>query len=146
VSSAELAARLTMAGLEVASIEPAAPAFDRVVVGRVVALIPHPDADRLRVATVDVGQAEPLQIVCGAPNVAVGLCAPTALIGAALPGGLAIKPSKLRGVESRGMLCSAKELGLAESAAGCCRCRRTAGPGRACASCWGWTMRSSRSN
>ncbi len=116
--SAALAARLTMAGLEVASVEPAAPAFDRVVVGRVIALVPHPDADRLRVATVDVGQTEPLQIVCGAPNVAVGLCAPTALIGAALPGGLAIKPSKLRGVESQGMLCSARELGLAESADG----------------------------
>ncbi len=118
VSSTELAARLTMAGLEVAGIEPAAPAFDQVVVGRVVDLIPHPDADRLRVATVDVGQAEPLPIVCGAPNVAVGLCAPTALIGAVLPGGLTIKRSKLRGVESRGMLCSAKELGLAESADG----------------------------
>ena len=117
-SSAELAARLTMAGLEVDRIEPAAPAFEKVVVGRVVQLQPHPDADRLRVAAVDVGDAEPLQIVCGAPNVAVGMRAPTALIGAVLPGGFKIKPSKLRGVQSQGMLCSAKELGLAESSDG----------------------------
>ncbi len=118
LSSAELAARLTMAGLEVDNIEPAAPAFEHVVVGRVVGLVPHPDADRLRVATVDVGNAEPLQVVCGAPNVAVGMCAPTALIGAVLPGDFKIKPSKLRGVPSQGMLCSAKELGLAESSDG----------------------------
>ncbi len=118
VSSVELAAQLTMAGLEVDHVEPAAPPFDQVVVGRVVDLILHPDADRLRVATVDVGQAEPLQIVCGAPNVAVGMCAPTALIGAVLPGGLTLKKSRLRGVESQGMLCSARELGLAESSDG----------------------------
>ena len=118
LSSAELAAQLTMAGLEVDHLESAAPAFDRVVVGRVVEVVPHPDADRLRVVTVDIGQAESLRIVCGAPNVAVGMCAPTALIGAALPGGLTIKKSKLRGVESQGMLCSAKELGLAESSEG----------------------------
>ncbi|MBS1225974.1 MAG: phenylalanine--tRNA ligase subunit beta, partial [Proteobacteria bacterium] len=118
VSSAELAAQLTMAGLEVDSVEPAAPAFEQVVVGRVICLIPHPDADRLRVATVDVGGGEPLQIVCGAPNVTVGMCAPAALIGAVLPGGFTIKQSKLRGVESQGMLCSAKELGLAESSSG----------------------------
>lgn len=118
ISSAELVAQLTMAGLEVDSVEPAAPPFEKVVVGRVIDLIPHPDADRLWVATVAVGGAEPLQIVCGAPNVAVGLCAPAALIGAVLPGGLKIRPSKLRGVESQGMLCSAKELGLAESSDG----------------------------
>ncbi len=118
VSSAELAAQLTMAGLEVDRVEPAAPPFEKVVVGRVTQLIQHPDADRLRVAAVDVGQVEPLHIVCGAPNVAVGMYAPTALIGAVLPGGLTIKKSKLRGVESQGMLCSAKELGLAESSDG----------------------------
>ncbi|MCB1777150.1 MAG: phenylalanine--tRNA ligase subunit beta, partial [Candidatus Competibacteraceae bacterium] len=118
LSSAELAAQLTMAGLEVDHLEPAAPAFTKVVVGRVIALIQHPEADRLRVATVDVGQTDPLQIVCGAPNVVMGMCAPTALIGAVLPGGLAIKKSRLRGIESQGMLCSAKELGLAESSAG----------------------------
>ncbi len=130
VSGAELAARLTMAGLEVDHVEPAAPAFDQVVVGRVIALVPHPDADRLQVATVDVGQAEPLQIVCGAPNVAVGLCAPTALIGAVLPDGLTIKPSRLRGVESRGMLCSAKELGLTESTDGLLPLPPDSRPGR----------------
>ncbi len=118
VTSAGLAAQLTMAGLEVDSIEPVAPAFEKVVVGRVIDLTPHPDADRLRVAAVAVGGAEPLQIVCGAPNVAIGMCVPTALIGAVLPGGLNIKKSKLRGVESQGMLCSAKELGLAESSDG----------------------------
>lgn len=118
LSTADLAARLTMAGLEVDRIEATAPPFTQVVVGRVVGLMPHPDADRLRVATVDVGEAEPLQIVCGAPNVALGMCAPTALIGAVLPGGFKIKPSKLRGVQSQGMLCSAKELGLAESSEG----------------------------
>lgn len=118
LTTAELAARLTMAGLEVDSVAAAAPPFTQVVVGRVVGLIPHPDADRLRVATVDVGQAEPLQIVCGAPNVTVGMCAPTALIGAVLPGDFKIKPSKLRGVQSQGMLCSAKELGLAETSDG----------------------------
>ncbi|MCB1767223.1 MAG: phenylalanine--tRNA ligase subunit beta [Candidatus Competibacteraceae bacterium] len=118
LSSIELAAQLTMAGLEVDHLEPAAPAFAQVVAGRVVDVVPHPDADRLRVATVDVGQATPLHIVCGAPNVAVGMCAPTALIGAVLPGGLAIKKSRLRGVESQGMLCSARELGLAESSDG----------------------------
>jgi phenylalanyl-tRNA synthetase beta chain len=118
LATAELVAQLTMAGLEVDSVEPAAPDFQKVVVGRVVGLIPHPDADRLRVATVDVGSAEPLQIVCGAPNVSIGLCAPTALIGAVLPGDFKIKPAKLRGVDSQGMLCSAKELGLADSADG----------------------------
>ncbi len=118
LSGNTLAAQLTMAGLEVDHVEPAAPPFEKVVVGAVIALAQHPDADRLRVATVDVGQAEPLRIVCGAPNVAVGMRAPTALIGATLPGGLTIKKSKLRGVESQGMLCSAKELGLAENSDG----------------------------
>ncbi len=118
VSSAELMEQLTMAGLEVDSVEPAAPAFSGIVVGRVVELNPHPDAERLRVALVDVGEAEPLRIVCGAPNVAVGMHAPTALVGAVLPGDFKIRKSKLRGVVSLGMLCSAKELGLAESAEG----------------------------
>ena len=118
VDSDKLAEQLTMAGLEVDAVEPAAGEFGRVVVGRVTDLCPHPDADRLRVAEVDVGNGEPLQIVCGAPNVAVGMRAPTALVGATLPGGLQIKPSKLRGVESQGMLCSARELGLADDASG----------------------------
>ncbi len=113
-----LAHQLTMAGLEVDAIEPVAGAFDQVVVGEVIGLEPHPDADKLRVATVNVGADEPLQIVCGAANVREGLKAPTALVGAKLPGDLKIKKSKLRGVPSHGMLCSEKELGLADSAEG----------------------------
>ncbi|HRD64969.1 MAG TPA: phenylalanine--tRNA ligase subunit beta [Candidatus Competibacter sp.] len=131
ISTAGLVAQLTMAGLEVDSVEPAAPPFEKVVVGRVVGLIPHPGADRLRVANVDVGGTEPLQIVCGAPNVAVGMCVPTALIGAVLPGDVKIKPSKLRGVQSQGMLCSAKELGLAESSDGLLPLPADSRPGQA---------------
>lgn len=113
-----LADQLTMAGLEVDAIEPVAAEFDQVVVGEVLELAPHPDADKLRVCQVAVGEAEPLQIVCGAPNVHVGMKAPTALVGARLPGGLKIKKAKLRGVASTGMLCSARELGLSDDAAG----------------------------
>jgi len=118
ISTAELAEQLTMAGLEVDAIEPVAGEFDQVVVGEVLSLEQHPDADKLRVCQVNVGDKTPLQIVCGAPNVHVGMKAPVALIGARLPGDFKIKKSKLRGVESFGMLCSAKELGLAENAEG----------------------------
>lgn len=118
MSTHELAEQLTMAGLEVDKIEPAAPVFSRVVVGRVVTLTPHPQADHLQVATVDVGQSDSLQIVCGAPNVQVGMMAPTALVDAVLPNGQTILNSELRGVNSQGMLCSARELGLAESSDG----------------------------
>ncbi|WJW76733.1 phenylalanine--tRNA ligase subunit beta [Thiohalobacter sp. IOR34] len=118
VSTEQLAEQLTMAGLEVDSIEPAAPAFEKVVVGEVLEVQPHPDADKLRVCRVEVGQEAPLQIVCGAPNVHAGMKAPTALVGGVLPGGLKIKKAKLRGVESFGMLCSARELGLSEDHAG----------------------------
>jgi phenylalanyl-tRNA synthetase beta chain len=118
ISSAELIERLTMGGLEVEESETAAPPFDKVVVGRIDKCEPHPDADRLRVCTVDVGASEKLQIVCGAPNAAAGMNAPVALEGAALPGGLDIERATMRGVESRGMLCSAKELGIDEDANG----------------------------
>ena len=118
VSAAELAEQLTMAGLEVDSIESAAPPFENVVVGRVQELKPHPAADRLKVAQVDVGGSELRQVVCGAPNVEVGMCAPTALPGAQLPGGLRVAVAELRGVESQGMLCSSKELGLSEDGSG----------------------------
>jgi phenylalanyl-tRNA synthetase beta chain len=107
-----------MAGLEVDSVEAAAAVFSGVVVGEVLAMEQHPDADRLRVCQVNVGDAEPLQIVCGAANVRVGLKIPAALIGAVLPEDFKIKKSKLRGVESFGMLCSEKELGLAADAQG----------------------------
>ena len=118
IDTQALADMLTMAGLEVDAIEAVAGDFDHIVVGQVVALSPHPDADKLNVCQVDVGDGEPLQIVCGAPNVALQMKAPVALIGAMLPGGLKIKKAKLRGVESRGMLCSAKELGMAEASEG----------------------------
>lgn len=117
VATRELAHQLTMAGLEVDAVEPVAAQFDKVVVGEVLSVEPHPDADRLRVCKVNVG-SETLSIVCGAPNVAAGQKVPTALVGAQLPNGLKIKKSKLRGVESCGMLCSAVELGMAESSDG----------------------------
>lgn len=113
-----LSAQLTMAGLEVDAMTPVAGEFTGVVVGEVVQIAPHPDADKLRVCQVKATQAEALQIVCGAANVEVGMRAPVALIGAVLPGDFKIKKSRLRGVESFGMLCSAKELGLAEQSEG----------------------------
>jgi phenylalanyl-tRNA synthetase beta chain len=118
ITTAEMVEQLTMAGLEVDSVAPAAADFSGVVVGLVIAMQPHPDADRLRVCQVEVGDAEPIQIVCGASNVRVGLKIPAALIGAILPGDFKIKKSKLRGEESFGMLCSEKELGLAADANG----------------------------
>ncbi len=118
VDTATLGHQITMAGLEVDSIELAAPAFNDVVVAEVLSVEKHPDADRLNVCMVNVGLAEPLQIVCGASNVAQGVKVPAALVGANLPGGLKIKKGKLRGVPSLGMLCSAVEIGMAESADG----------------------------
>jgi phenylalanyl-tRNA synthetase beta chain len=118
MSTDSLVHELTMAGLEVDSAEPVAALFDKVVVGEVLSCDQHPEAEKLSVCTVDVGEGEPLQIVCGAPNVQVGMKSPTALVGAKLPGGLKIRKAKLRGVESRGMLCSEIELGLGEGADG----------------------------
>ena len=124
LTTAELAETLTMAGLEVEELRPVAPPFSKIVVAQVLALEKHPNADRLNVCQVDAGTGAPLQIVCGAPNVAVGLKVPCALVGAELPpaeeGGapFAIKLGKLRGVESAGMLCSARELKLSEENAG----------------------------
>ena len=117
ISTDELVAQLTMAGLEVDSVEPAAASFADVVVGEVLDVQAHPDADKLRVCKVSTG-SEPLQIVCGAPNVRPGMKVPTALVGAVLPGDMKIKKAKLRGVESSGMLCSARELGLTDDHAG----------------------------
>jgi len=113
-STQELADALTMAGLEVESLESLAPAFSQVVVARIERVEAHPNADRLRVCHVDVGQADLAQIVCGAPNAAAGITVACALPGAQLPGGLQIKPVTMRGVQSAGMLCSAKELGLSQ--------------------------------
>ena len=113
----EFCATITMAGLEVDSIEPAAGEFTKIVVAKVTAIEKHPDADKLNVCKVNTGKEE-LQIVCGAANVRVGLVVACATIGAVLPGNFKIKKSKLRGVESFGMLCSEKEMGLAEQADG----------------------------
>jgi phenylalanyl-tRNA synthetase beta chain len=113
----EIAERFTLAGLEVDSIEPVAPPLDGVVVAEIVSVKPHPDADRLRVCRV-AGDSEERTIVCGAPNAREGLKAPLATLGTKLPGGLKIKPAKLRGVGSEGMLCSEPELGLGDDADG----------------------------
>ncbi len=118
VNTTELADQLSMAGLEVDSVEPVAGEFTGVVVGEVLTREQHPDADKLSLCTVSTGAAESLQIVCGAPNVAAGLKVPVAVIGAVLPGNFKIKRAKLRGVESQGMICSASELGLAASSDG----------------------------
>ena len=108
---------MTVHTAEVEGVERFAPALANVVVGHVLAREKHPDADRLQVCKVDVGAAEPLQIVCGAANARAGLKAPCALVGAALPG-FNIKEAKVRGIESFGMMCSEKELGLAEESNG----------------------------
>lgn len=118
LSREELVTQLTMAGLEVEAVESAAPAFGGVRVGEIREIAPHPDADRLRVCQFAFSAGEMLQIVTGASNVRVGMRVPVAVAGAELPGGVNIGQSKLRGVPSAGMLCSEKELGLAESAEG----------------------------
>lgn len=118
VSTSELVEQLTMAGLEVDSVEAAGEGLGDLVVAEVVAVDAHPDADKLRVCRVSVGEGEPLQIVCGAPNVQAGGRYPLAPVGACLPGNIKIRKSKLRGVESFGMLCSARELGLSDEHAG----------------------------
>ncbi|MET7140453.1 phenylalanine--tRNA ligase subunit beta [Xanthomonas sp. PPL139] len=116
-SREQLTATLTAIGLEVEDVVPLGDGLQQVVVARIVEAAPHPEADRLQVCRVDAGQGELLQIVCGAPNARAGLVAPLALVGAQV-GGIAIKPAKLRGVASNGMLCSAKELGLDSDASG----------------------------
>lgn len=112
LSADELAHLLTMAGLEVEETDTAAPAFSGVVVAEVKSVEKHPDADRLNVTQVDAGTGELIQIVCGAPNVKPGIKVPCSLPGAVLPGNFKIKPTKMRGVVSNGMLCSTNELGL----------------------------------
>src|SRR5450759_1614452 len=123
LSTDQLADTLTMAGLEVEETKPVAPAFSQIVVGEIKEAVQHPNADRLRVCKVDVGQAALLDIVCGAPNARVGIKVPVALVGAELPPGddgkpFTIKVGKLRGVESHGMLCSARELKLSNDHGG----------------------------
>jgi len=123
LTTQQLANTLTMAGLEVEELEPVAPPFTKIVVGEIKEAVQHPNADRLRVCQVDVGQGALLNIVCGAPNARVGIRVPCAMVGAELPPGedgkpFLIKVGKLRGVESQGMLCSAKELKIADDHGG----------------------------
>ena len=114
----ELGARLTMAGFELESLEQAAPAFSGVAVAEILSAERHPQADKLQVCRVSTGSGAPRQIVCGASNARAGLKSALAEVGAQLPGGIAIGAAKLRGVESQGMLASAKELGFGEASAG----------------------------
>ena len=123
LSTQQLADTLTMAGLEVEELKPVAPPFNKIVVGEIREAVKHPNADKLRICQVDVGQGALLNIVCGAPNARVGIKVPCALVGAALPPGedgkpFLIKVGQLRGVESQGMLCSARELKLSEDHGG----------------------------
>jgi len=117
LDSQALSHALTMAGLEVEEMQPVAAPFSKVVVAKILTAEKHPDADRLQVCKVDVGLAEPLQIVCGAANARAGLLAPCAMVGAELPG-FSIKQAKVRGIESFGMMCSSKELGITAEATG----------------------------
>jgi phenylalanyl-tRNA synthetase beta chain len=117
LSSEELCHVLTMAGLEVEERRPVGADFSNVVVAEVLSVEKHPDADKLKLCSVNVGEASPLQIVCGAPNVAAGMKVPCARVGARLPG-IEIRKAKVRGIESSGMLCSARELGLSDDHGG----------------------------
>jgi phenylalanyl-tRNA synthetase beta chain len=117
LNTRQLGHLLTMAGLEVEALEPAAAIFTHVVVAEILSAEKHPDADRLQVCKVNVGEAEPLTIVCGAPNARAGLKTACARVGAKLPGDFNIKQAKVRGVESFGMLCSTKELGITQTQA-----------------------------
>jgi phenylalanyl-tRNA synthetase beta chain len=128
LTTEKLAHLLTMSGLEVESCVPVAPAFSGVVVGEILAVERHPNADKLTVCTVNAGK-DPLKVVCGAPNVRVGMKAPLATVGTVL-GKLAIKKSNLRGVDSEGMLCSARELGLSEDHSGLLELDAGAKPGQ----------------
>ncbi|NQY26798.1 MAG: phenylalanine--tRNA ligase subunit beta [Piscirickettsiaceae bacterium] len=118
IDSATLVAQLTQAGLEVDAVEPVAGDFSGVVVGQVVSVEPHPDANKLRCCKVDIASDEYLSIVCGAANVREGLKIPVAVVGSILPGNFKIKKAKLRGVESFGMLCGASEIGLIDNVNG----------------------------
>src|SRR5688572_6072664 len=112
-----LAHLLTMSGLEVESLRPVAPPFSGIVVGEILSVGKHPNADKLTLCGVSIGKGAPLQVVCGATNVRVGMKAPLAIVGAKLPG-LEIKAAEMRGVTSQGMLCSARELGLSDDHSG----------------------------
>lgn len=134
VDTDRLAHLLTMSGLEVEQVASVAPPFTGVVVGKILAAEKHPNADRLKVCQVDAGQGAPLSIVCGAPNVVIGMKVPCALVGARLPGESADKPleikaATMRGVDSQGMLCSSRELGLSADHSGLLPLAGDADPG-----------------
>ena len=118
ISSEALQHQITMAGLEVDDVEAVAGEFTKVLVGEVVECGPHPDADKLQVTKINVGEDELVDIVCGAKNCRLGLKVAVAVVGAVLPGDFKIKKAKLRGQPSFGMLCSESELGMADSAEG----------------------------
>lgn len=118
ITTQQLADQLTLAGLEVDSIEPVAKTFSSVIIGHVVQVEKHPNADKLSLCSVEINQETPLSIICGASNVKVGIKVPVAMIKAELPGGFKIKKTKLRGVLSEGMICSAKELSLEDQSNG----------------------------
>lgn len=118
LSEDSIAQTLTSIGLEVEAIEQQKAFTDDVVVGRILTAVKHPNADSLRLTTVDIGDGEPLAIVCGAPNAREGICVAVAKVGASLPGDFKIKKSKIRGETSSGMLCSEEELGIGKSDGG----------------------------
>src|SRR5512138_1686638 len=129
ITPEDVAKRLTAVGLEIEAIERTGGGLDGVVAARIVAAEKHPDAEKLSVCRVETGKDAPLQIVCGARNWQVGDVVPLATVGTTLPGGQKIEKAKLRGVESHGMLCSARELGLAEDASGLLILDRKVAPG-----------------
>ena len=117
VSALELGKKLTMHTVEVEKVEAQAEKYKNVIVGKILEVKPHPNADRLRLALVEIGK-EKLEIVCGASNIEPGQLVPVALVGAILPNGIEIQPAEIRGVKSNGMLCAADELGLGEDHTG----------------------------
>ncbi len=136
LSPGELADRLTMAGLEVDAVETRTPAFSGVVVGKVLSVSAHPDADKLRLCEVSTG-AQTYRVVCGAPNLRTGMISAFAAVGAVLPGGFTIKQAKIRGQQSDGMLCSEQELGIGDDASGIIELPETLTPGEDLASALG---------
>ncbi|HET6565168.1 MAG TPA: phenylalanine--tRNA ligase subunit beta, partial [Xanthomonadales bacterium] len=129
LSASQLAERLTSSGLEVDAVEPVATDFAGIVVAEIESCGPHPDADKLSVCTVNDGSSERLQIVCGAPNARAGIKVPLARVGGRIGADFKIKKAKLRGVESQGMLCSARELGLSDDHSGLMELPADAQPG-----------------
>jgi phenylalanyl-tRNA synthetase beta chain len=117
-SPESIADHMTMVGLEAASVEPFGVGYDDIVIGRILKIEQHPNAEKLSLCDVTIGGEETLSIICGAKNIFEGAVVPVALIGSSLPNGMKIKRSKIRGVASEGMICSEEELGLEEHSTG----------------------------